>query len=252
MIEFKNLSFKIDNNKILDNVSFQTIDNAINVIIGENGSGKTTLFNSMLSLYKDKYDGDILIDNVSIKEISNKDLSKKISYNFQVKPNSDLLIDELLCLGRSPYKGIFFKLSESEKKGIESIKEICGVSHLSNRRLNTLSGGERQMVYLALSLVQNSKYYLFDEPDTYLDKKNFNKTIDIIKKLKQNGHTIIMSLHSLSDAFEIADRIIVINKGNIEGIIEKEDFFTENLVEKIFDLKKIVTYIDNKKMILFK
>ena len=252
MIRFNNLSYCIDNNQILDNISFSLLDNSINVIVGENGSGKTTLFNSMLYLNKNKYTGEIKVDDVSINNMSNKELSKLISYNLQLKPNSDMLVDELLKLGKTPYKGLFFKLSEDEIKEINNIKELCGITHLTNRMINTLSGGERQMVYLALSLVQNAKYCIFDEPDTYLDKRNFNKTIEIINKLKNEDHTIFMSLHSLNDAFSIADRIIVLDKGKINGIIDKKDFFNESVIEKIFDVKKIITIVDNEKIILFK
>lgn len=251
MIEIKNLSYSVDNNKILDDISISFIDNSINVIIGENGSGKTTLFNSLLYLNKKKYNGEVLIDGENINDINNKNLAKLISYNFQIKPNTEMLVDEVLKLGKTPYKDLFFKLSEDEVKEIEEIKEICGIKKLEKRNMNTLSGGERQMVYLALSLVQNTKYYIFDEPDTYLDKKNFNKTIDIIKKLKDK-HTIIMSLHSLNDAFSIADRIIVIDKGIIKGIIEKDDFESETIVEEIFSVKKIITNVNAENIILFK
>ena len=194
MIEIKNFSKKYGDNVVFDNFNLQIKKGTVTCILGESGSGKTTLLNAIASLTK--FEGHI--DKV------------KCSYVFQ-KPN---LFDNLTVLNN-------LRLVNNDDTVIADIVQKLKISDKTNVYPKHLSGGQAQRVSLARGLIYNSDVLLLDEPFASLDLKTKISLIKDVKKIfKQKNATAIYVTHDIDEAVYIADRVIVLKNGKIEGDVQ--------------------------------
>lgn len=195
MIRVKNVSKKIENHAIFSNVNFEILPGEILAIQGESGVGKSSLLN-IIGLLDSDYTGMILINNLSINEISKKRQQElvryQISYLFQ---DYALIVDETvkfnlqLALEYTP-------LTKKEKKlMILKSLENYGLERLLDQPIYTLSGGEQQRISLIRTLLKPGNIILADEPTGNLDKKNTEIIMTFLKKQAQSGKTIIIVTH---------------------------------------------------------
>ncbi len=195
MIEIKNFSKKYGDNVVFDNFNLQIKKGTVTCILGESGSGKTTLLNAIASLTK--FEGHI--DKV------------KCSYVFQ-KPN---LFDNLTVLNN-------LRLVNNDDTVIADIVQKLKILDKINAYPKHLSGGQVQRVSLARGLIYNSDVLLLDEPFASLDLKTKISLIKDVKKIfKQKNATAIYVTHDIDEAVYIADRIIVLKNGRIEGDVQE-------------------------------
>ncbi|MEN3041705.1 MAG: ABC transporter ATP-binding protein [Fervidobacterium sp.] len=239
MIKIDNLSFFFEETKIFfENLNLLIRDGIITSIIGPNGSGKSTLLNLLARILSPRC-GSILIDKMDISRLSRKDIAKKLSIIFQQNyAPEDLTVRELLSFGRNPHKKYFDNLVIEDVKLIEWAMKVTRITHLSERRLSQLSGGEKQRVWLAVGLVQNTRYLLLDEPTTYLDIRYQIEFLNLIRKInKEFGLTVIMVLHDINQAIKYSDSIIVINQGKIVACGEPSKVITQELLINVFGIR---------------
>ena len=230
VIEFKNVRFKYKNNEkyTLKGLNLRIPTNKKVAIVGKSGNGKSTLFNLLLR-YFDSTTGEILIDGVNIRDLTEKSLRNNISiirqtpflFNMTIKDN--------------------FKLVK-ENITLREIREVCKKAYLDDyimslpNKYNTvigeggvnLSGGQKQRLAIARTLLLNTKIILFDEATSALDnesQKYIKKTIDSLVKT----HTIVIVAHRLSTIID-ADIINVIDKGKLSGSGTHEELLKNNEV----------------------
>lgn len=247
MLKISHLSFSyLKSNKVLDDVSFDVNNNECVILLGPNGVGKSTLLNCILSNQKIK-EGDIIFDDKSIKELSFKEKADYLSYVPQLINGTDLTVNETILLGRLPYYKFYPNKIDKEKVNeyisrfnLEKIKDKC---------TNQISGGERQRVNITRSLIQDSKYILFDEPTSNLDVKAKLEIINIIKKEKQN-HSFLISMHDINEALEIGDKFIFLKEGKVKKIC-KEDEIDEALLNEVYDVKSKIIKTEKGKYIIY-
>lgn len=216
-VTFKNVSFKYTKkeNLTLDNLSLNIKNNQKTAIVGRSGNGKTTIFNLLLR-YFDVTNGEVLIDGVNIKDLTEESLRKTIS-----------------CVRQNPFlfnMSIFenFKIVKPDIT-LKEVKEVCKRAYIDEyieslpKKYNTiigegginLSGGQKQRLAIARTLLLNTKIILFDEATSALDnesQKYIKMTIDDLTK----DHTIIIIAHRLSTIID-ADEILVIENGKLES-----------------------------------
>lgn len=216
-VTFKNVSFKYTKkeNLTLDNLSLNIKTNQKTAIVGRSGNGKTTIFNLLLR-YFDVTSGEVLIDGVDIKDLTEESLRKTIS-----------------CVRQNPFlfnMSIFenFKIVKPDIT-LKEVKEACKRAYIDEyieslpKKYNTiigegginLSGGQKQRLAIARTLLLNTKIILFDEATSALDnesQKYIKMTIDDLTK----DHTIIIIAHRLSTIID-ADEILVIENGKLES-----------------------------------
>lgn len=222
MIKLDNISVSYENNLILDNINLSFNKGEINMIIGINGSGKSTLLNTITNLIK--YKGNIIIDNLELKEYSNLELRKKVGIVFQ-NPNNQIICNKVI-------DDIKFTLDNLNIKGNieESLNKMNMLDYINKNPYN-LSLGEKQKINLSNILCINPDYYIFDEITAMIDYKSKLNIYEIIKYLKNNNKGIIMTTNSMEELL-LADNIIIINNKKI-NIIKKEDLLDNiNLIKK--------------------
>ena len=235
---FKSFSTGYTKSKVVKNVSFKLNVREWIGIIGSNGSGKSTLLKGTLKFIP-TLSGDITLDGKSIKDHSRNSLSTKIAYlPQQLNNNLNISVEELVALGRSPYKKFWdLDLNNKDFNIVKKAIEIVEIEKLRNKFLNQLSGGQIQRAYLAMSIAQNPNILLLDEPTTFLDIKYQIKFLESLKQLiKNNGISIITVLHDINLAARFCDRIAILKNGKLIDINTPKKVLTEFNFKKAFDI----------------
>ena len=197
-------------------------------VIGPNGSGKSTLLRLMYGALQPE-SGSLSLDGVSLPKIRPRDLAKKIAVVPQTHRGSDLTVEEMLEMGRYPYKGLFEGLNAAERRLVGSVMETLDLSGLRDRTVNTLSGGERQMTVLGRAMVQETEAILLDEPTNHLDIRHQVMILDLLKKIDK---LIVVVFHDLNLAAKYCERIVLLGRGSVFMTGSPEEIVTrENIMD---------------------
>ena len=252
MIKVENVSYKYKNtnHKVLENINFSVKDGEIIAIVGQNGSGKSTIGRLIAGISKLK-EGSIIIDNLDIAKNKNYKLIRdKVGIVFQ-NPENQIIFNNI-------YDELSFSLKNLEKTEIEdrvnTALEQVGMLSFKEEDLYTLSLGQKQRIVIAEVLAKNPKYIILDEPTTMIDSQGKEKIYEIIKKLKQQGYTIIC-ITNLADEILLADRTLILDNGNIAYEIERKDLIDKAYILDKFGIKqptllKILTELKENKIAL--
>lgn len=218
-IKFDKVSFTYENNLILDNVSFTINSNSLTAIVGKSGSGKSTIFRLLLRLYKlDR--GNIYIDGVNIYEYSKKVYSSNVSIATQKPFIFNMSIRENLSLVDNNKER---QIEACKRVGIHDFIESLpkGYNTILKEDAIDISGGQKQLIALARTLLSKSEILLFDEITSSLDPNTAKQITKVLKDLKKD-HTVIIITHK-PNLMKIADKIIVIDKGKVVSIGKHKD-----------------------------
>ena len=210
-------------------------------LLGANGVGKSTLLRT-LSAFQPKLDGEILVLGKDIDAYSDKELSTTIGVVLTDKCEiRNMLVRELVGMGRSPYTGFWGKLSKDDKRIVEESIALVRIEELASRMVHTLSDGERQKVMIAKALAQETPVIYLDEPTAFLD---FPSKVEIMQLLhhltRKTNKTIFMSTHDLELALQISDKIWLMDKANGISPGTPEDLALSGHLSNFFARKGIV------------
>ena len=159
-----------------------------------------------------------------------------LSYLPQNLPLTQFSVRETVAFGREPY--ISFKLTDSDNEIIEKSIERCGISHLKDKKLTEISGGERQMAYLAMALAQDADVIMLDEPTTYMDAPNAREFLSTLKSAQNEGKTVVAVMHDLTAAVKYADNIILIDAGQIIFAGTRKECIESGKIERVMGVEK--------------
>lgn len=235
MIAIKNLKVTLDNEQILHDISAIFPENKVTTIVGRNGCGKTTLLRAIAGL--NKAEGEILWKDTDLKAISVKDHAKIVAFLPQSREVPAVSVRSLVSHGRFPYLEFPRKLRKADKEIVNSAMEMAGVSQFAERNLTTLSGGQRQKVYIAMVLCQDTPVVLLDEPATYLDISQQLEVLQMAKNIAQMGKTVIMVHHDIPQAVKYSDNVVLMDRGEIIYQGEGINMVKRNLVDRVFGVK---------------
>lgn len=250
MLEVKNITKKYGITTILDDISFVLPQQQITAIIGSNGSGKSTLISIMARILS-KDDGQVLLDKKELHEWEENRLAKTLSILKQSNTlNVKLTVNDLVGFGRFPYsKG---KLNHKDREKITQALNYAKIPHLRHRYIDELSGGQRQMAYIAMIIAQDTPYIFLDEPLNNLDMKHSVELMNILRSLTQNDKkTIIIVIHDINFVSVYADYIIALKNQKISFKGEKNEGIDDNVLYEIFDMDMKVREIDDKKVCIY-
>ncbi|HKL21367.1 MAG TPA: ABC transporter ATP-binding protein [Tichowtungia sp.] len=222
-IQTEDLHISLSGKEILRGISMSVRSGEYVSIIGPNGAGKSTLMRCLLGMYP--YEGSVKISGSECEQTDPKELAKTVSYVPQTHDiEFPLPVFDFVMMGRYPYLS---PLAPAQKKDIDAVEkamEITGTTVFRDRLMRTLSGGERQKVYIAAALAQETPIMLLDEPATFLDWKHQADIMQLLKKINTDcGATVLAVNHDLNSAAHWSDRIIALKDGSVllDGIPEK-------------------------------
>ncbi len=239
-INVRGLSYKINQNTILEEVSFNAGSAELIGLVGPNGSGKTTLLRVLGGILKPS-EGCVYINSRDIYAIPDRERAKLVSYMPQVfYSDFNLSVKELVLMGRYPYRSRLERFTlEDEEKSLRMI-EYVGMSELVNRPFNKLSGGEKQLALLAKVLTQETDIILLDEPTSNLDINHQDRIFSILYELSREGKTLITAVHNLNIASRYCSRIIMLSDGKIERDGDVGEVVEPGIIEKVYGVRALV------------
>lgn len=207
----------------LSGVNLNVAAGSFVVIIGSNGSGKSTLLHSLLGTVIPT-SGNIKIDEQSLIGIPAYKRSRWISMVFQdpikgTAPELSVLENFRLASLRTQKKGLSIGMNKIFKDEVaEKIKTLgMGLENKLDQMMGSLSGGQRQALTLWMSVMDDTKLLLMDEPTAALDPKSAHQVMELAKKINQEmGITILLITHQMKEALEYGNRLLFFNQGNIE------------------------------------
>lgn len=235
IMEIKDLKLTLNNQEILKGVSFDIKKGEVISIIGSSGSGKTTLLRCLNRL-NEPTSGSIMFDGVDLlaKTTNINKEREKIGFVFQsFNLFNQTTVLKNMILAATKIKKI--KKDVAVEKALELL-DMVGLKDSANKRVEILSGGMKQRVAIARTLMMDPSLILFDEPTSALDPEMVSEVLNVIKSLAEKGMTMVIVTHEMEFARKISDRILFID----EGIILKE-----GTPEEIFD------YSDNERITNF-
>ncbi|GCF16209.1 ferrichrome ABC transporter ATP-binding protein [Haloarcula mannanilytica] len=210
----------------------------ITALIGPNGSGKSTLLKA-LSNHLQPHSGTVSLEGRTVQEYDRKEFARKLSRLSQENDSpGDITVEDLVLHGRYPYRGFFDGVSEEDEDAVERAIELAGVEHLRESSVQDLSGGQKQLVWTAVVLAQETDVLLLDEPTTFLDLKHQLQVMETIHRLnEQRAITIVVVLHDIEQAAHNADHLFALKDGAIEARGEPADVVTEGFLKDIFEIE---------------
>lgn len=262
VIEVNNLIKEYKNIRAVDDLSFNVYEGEILGLLGPNGSGKSTTINSILSLLNYQ-SGTIKIFD---KEMSPSayDIKKNIGVIFQ----DVAVFDELTVIDNIDYFcGLYIQDKETRKKYVDDAIELVGLGEFTKFYPKQLSGGLLRRLNIACGIAHKPKLIFLDEPTVAVDPQSRNNILDNIKKLRDNGATIVYTTHYMEEVEMICDRIIILDKGKIlargtsdelkklanieEKVVVELNEIKDTTIDEIIKLKNVdsVYYDENSRLL---
>lgn len=238
MLEIKNLCAGYKNKEVLHNISFEAFPGELTAIIGPNGCGKSTLLKSIGGIIKIS-SGEIIFDSVGRGEISAVKWARNTAFLPQMRRVPDITVSRLVLHGRFPYKGFPCVYTPEDYGLAQKAMEKMGIEDLSDTPLNCLSGGQQQKAYIAMALCQDAPVLLADEPTNYLDISCKLQLLRYSRELADKGKYVLMVIHDLPLAFEKADKIVLMDKGEVLCCGTPGEVYDSRLIREIFGVRLI-------------
>lgn len=190
----------------------------LTVLLGTNGAGKSTLLRTLAGL-QPPLAGDIFWEGNSLASLTPEERAKRLSIVLTVRPETgNLTVREVVALGRLPHRqGLWgSRNAAADAEAVESAMRLTTTSAWSERPVSRLSDGERQRVFIAKALAQETPLILLDEPTAFLDYPSRVQFFNLLKRLtNEMGKTVLLSSHDVELAAAHADRILLLSKESL-------------------------------------
>jgi iron complex transport system ATP-binding protein len=232
------LSYPSGDGPVIDGESIAVEAGSVTALVGPNGSGKSTLLKGLADqLGPDA--GSVLVDGRAIRSFGKKELARKLGLLSQesTSPNS-ITVEDLVYHGRYPYRGFFESTTDADVAAVDRAIELAGCGHLRDREIGSLSGGQKQLAWIAMVLAQDTDVLLLDEPTTFLDLHHQLEVMEIIETLRQESDiTVVVVLHDIQQAARLADEMVALKNGAIQARGTPEEVVTEALLAEVFEIE---------------
>ncbi|WP_066415565.1 ABC transporter ATP-binding protein [Halorubrum aethiopicum] len=230
---------------VVDGESIAAEPGAVTALVGPNGSGKSTLLKGLANQLAPEA-GSVVLDGRDVHSMDTKALARKLGLLSQesTSPNG-ITVEDLVYHGRYPHRGFFERTTEEDVSAVERAVELAGCDHLRDREVGSLSGGQKQLAWIAMVLAQDTDVLLLDEPTTFLDLHHQMEVMEIIETLRDESDvTVVVVLHDIEQAARLADRMVALKDGEIRARGPPEEVVTEELLADVFRIDAEVVATD--------
>ena len=235
LLKVEHLVKTFGKNEVLKDIDFSVQRGDVISIIGASGSGKSTLLKAISRIVKPE-SGTVTLDGESLYSLSPKERARKITYMAQGRDVPEMKVGALVLHGRFPYKSYPVHYGEEDYRIVDEELEKMDILHKKDELLSSLSGGERQKAYLAQCLAVGADVILFDEPTAFLDISFQLKFLSDAKALAREGKAVVMVLHDLREALEVADSLMVMKEGRALMEDTPSAVFESGILESVFSV----------------
>lgn len=235
-LQARQLSYRIGDRLILDNVSLDMAAGDNIALLGANGAGKSTLMRLLLGLLT-PHAGEVLVDGQTIRSMKRRAVARQIAYVPQSHvPSFPFSVSHIVGQGRLPTTGLGHVPSRDDKTSVQQALTDLGILHLSERPYTELSGGERQLVLIARAMVQRANIIILDEPVTGLDYGHQLRLLALLKRLAAQGISILSSTHRPEHALASANRVLVLHDGRLTADGAPHDVIDSALMARLYQV----------------
>jgi len=240
-LQIENLTFSYNHSSpVLKDIVMEASPGKITALIGPNAAGKSTLLKCIAGVVKPQ--GIIKLDGKEITSLKKDNVSRWISYLPQeLSSRAILTVFEAVLIGR--LKTLSWRVSDDDLNIVLGMLEDLGIEDLALRFLNELSGGQKQMVSIAQTLVSEPRILLFDEPISNLDLRHELEILELITSItRQRNITTVIAIHALSLAARYADKLVVLKEGVVYASGQVELVLTPEMVRDVYGVNvKVIT-----------
>ena len=233
MIEAWNVSAGYAGKTVIQGISMGFSPGQVTVLLGPNGSGKSTFLKTALGLLPFS-DGKVLYDGVDIRTMKPRDIARKAAFLTQSRNTPSILALRMVLHGRFPYLSYPRRYTEGDLAIARNAMDRTGSRPHENTNVMSLSGGERQGVYLAMALAQDTQTILMDEPTTYLDIQHQLDLLAFSQAMAREGRAVVLVRHDLCLALRFAHRGAVLSEGRLLQTGTPEELFSSGILTETF------------------
>lgn len=247
MLEVQDVCAGYNGTEIVHHISFQLEMGENMCILGANGCGKTTLLRAIGNLMP--FSGSVKLDGVEIRTMKRRKIAEKIALLSQISSTYfSYTVYDTVMLGRYQHikNRLYDRPGKADKEMVEKCLETVGLSDLAYRRIDELSGGQLQRVFLAKTLAQDPQIILLDEPTNHLDTR---QQVELIQHLRRwsddQRHAVIGVFHDLNLALRLSDKVLFMKDGSAEAFGNMKDVASRMLLQKVYGMD-IAGYMDEQ------
>jgi len=259
VIQAEHISFRYGPDQpVLQDISFPVQTGTFLAIAGPNGVGKSTLLNILAGLLQPQ-SGEVLLEGMSLRSCKVQDRARRIAVVQQESvPVFAFSVAETVLMARTPYFGRLGFESETDRELVRQALELTGTAGFAARPLGSLSAGERQRVFIARALAQDTPILLLDEPTSFLDLKHQVRIYDLLKSIQLERHTTIVAVtHDINLAAQYCDEALLLYpRGGRPAeyphfrIGKTADILTPEEIERAFDVRIISGVVGNERFLI--
>ena len=235
VIAVKNLNYEINGIPILQDISAAVETREFVGLIGPNGSGKSTLLKNIYRHFSPEKK-TVYLNGKDVTEMRSREIARQMAIVAQENnPDFDFSVQEMVMLGRYSHKKIFEKDNADDFQAVDRALRVVGMEQRKERSFLSLSGGEKQRIYLAMAFAQESELIILDEPTNHLD---IGYQLSMMETLREyQGRTIFTSVHDMNLAAWYCDRLILLDQGKVVRSGKPEEVLTAETIRKVFHVE---------------
>ncbi|WP_050622548.1 ABC transporter ATP-binding protein [Clostridium phoceensis] len=233
MIQLEHISAGYGGPLVVQDVSLDLNPGEVLALLGPNGCGKSTLLRVIAGL-QPPAGGQVLVDGEPAARLTRRQLAQKVTYLPQSRNVPNITAYRMVLHGRFPYLSYPRRYRPEDHAAARRALELADAWELAQLPVQTLSGGQRQKVYLAMALAQDTRTILMDEPTTYLDIQHQLDLMRFSRTLAGEGRAVVLVLHDLSLALGGADRAALLQEGRLAGIGSPGELFEDGVLDRVF------------------
>lgn len=245
ILQTKKLHYSVANKELIRDISLEIPRGSFVGLIGPNGSGKSTLLKTIYRVNKAS-SGSVYINGKDIERMSNREVARKMAVVTQENDiNFDFSVMEMMMIGRYAHRGILANRDADDESICRKALAMVGMQEFEKRSFLTLSGGEKQRVFIASAFSRNTELVVLDEPTNHLDVGYQFQIMDLMKS--QKGITVFAAVHDMNIAMQYCDYMIALKGGEVVSVGTPKEVLTEELLSDLFRVKaKICETSDGK------
>ena len=247
MIKLEKLTKLFGQTPVVKHASAEFEKGKVTSIIGPNGAGKSTLL-SMASRLVTKDEGQVFIDCKEIAEWDTKELAKRLAVLRQANSiTMRFTVREMISFGRFPYSQ--GKLTQEDQHIINQAIDYLDLTDIQHKYLDELSGGQRQLAFIAMVIAQDTDYVFLDEPLNNLDIKHSLQIMRNVGRLaREMNKAVVVVIHDINFAACYSDKIIALKKGQVVAQGDVESVIQADVLESIYETPFNIIELDGKRM----
>ena len=236
----KDLNVDVTGKALVKKASLSVGSGELVALLGPNGAGKTSLIRAALNLEKTST-GKVTISGQDARALSAGARARKVAYLPQSRPLAwPNRVEDIVSLGRFSHGASLGRLSPTDATAVAAAMSACDITHLANRRADTLSGGELARVHCARAFAAQAPLLIADEPIAALDPRHQFRIMDLIQRFVSDGGGALVVLHDIQLAARYASRLVWMKDGCILADGSPEETLTTSRLEDVYGVKAVI------------